>query len=652
MRLLFVLLLTLVAALLAPNAAGARALANLDHLHFLGDRVAPPQQTGHTTWRLGREPSVGVLWTYADVSDGGFRRLGGGTYDAATNTYGQGAFNADDLSRAAVVYLRHWRATGSERSRREAYELLRGLTYLQTASGPNAGNVVLWMQPDGTLNPSAEPIELPDPSDSGPSYWLARTVWALGEGYRAFAREDRAFAGFLRERLDLAIAAVDRQVLVRYGEHLTVDGQQVPAWLVADGADATAEAMLGLAAYVDAGGSGPARRALRRLGEGVAALAAGSPRDWPYGALMPWALSRSIWHAWGGLMPAALARTGDRELLEPALADAASFTPHLLVAGGPDNGWLPTPGDRTQIAYGADSRLQSLLAVARAARRSGLRRLAGVSAAWYFGANAADAPMYDPATGVTFDGVAPDGTINRNSGAESTIHGQLSMLALDAAPDVARWARVAGVARRTTRRVLEAEDSTLSGGARAVQPPDAWTGEALWSGGRYAELPPGSQAAFGAVATESSLVEAVALRTEGAAGGTTHWGALGTLDHFGAGPQGASPAPGVLEVRRLDVLQPGEPLTARQGASGTTALDAVQVQPLVETLTLRGGGGAQALLRSFGSRPRVGAVELPGSGKATAAAYDARGRLAGRVRTRGPRIEITIPPGGFAIAER
>ncbi len=30
-------------------------------------------------------------------------------------------------------------------------------------TGPNAGNVVLWMQPDGTLNPSAEPVELPDP---------------------------------------------------------------------------------------------------------------------------------------------------------------------------------------------------------------------------------------------------------------------------------------------------------------------------------------------------------------------------------------------------------------------------------------------------------------------------------------------------------
>ena len=77
--------------------------------------------------------------------------------------------------------MRHWQATGADSSRRTAYQLLRGLTYLQTVEGTNAGNVVLWMQPDGTLNPSAEPVELPDPSDSAESYWLARTIWALGE---------------------------------------------------------------------------------------------------------------------------------------------------------------------------------------------------------------------------------------------------------------------------------------------------------------------------------------------------------------------------------------------------------------------------------------------------------------------------------------
>ena len=93
-----------------------------------------------------------------------------------------------------MVYIRDWRQTKDPDSRTRAFEMLRGLTYLQTVSGRNAGNVVLWMQPDGTLNPSAEPVELPDPSDSDASYWLARTVWALGEGYAAFKGDDPAFA--------------------------------------------------------------------------------------------------------------------------------------------------------------------------------------------------------------------------------------------------------------------------------------------------------------------------------------------------------------------------------------------------------------------------------------------------------------------------
>ena len=80
------------------------------------------------------------------------------------------------------------------------------------------------MQPDGTFNPSPEPVELPDPSDSAESYWLARTVWALGEGYREFKSIDPAFARFLRARLDLSVGALERQVLVRYGKTKVVDG--------------------------------------------------------------------------------------------------------------------------------------------------------------------------------------------------------------------------------------------------------------------------------------------------------------------------------------------------------------------------------------------------------------------------------------------
>ena len=415
----------------AASAAAAKAepLTNLAHINWLGATVRPPKQAHHTTYQLAKHPRIGVLWTYAEQDAGVWKRVGGGAYDAATNTWGQGAFNADDISRAAVVYTRHWQLTGKKSSRKHARQLLRGLTYLQTATGANRGNVVLWMQPDGTLNRSADPVELPDPSDSDAAYWTARTIWALGEGYAAFRDVDPKFAAFLRARLVLSMHAIDRQVLDKYGTYTSLHGVPTPAWLIADGGDATSEAMLGLAAYVDAGGGHAARSTLRRLANGVAKLGGGNARTWPNGALLPWAGSRSIWHAWGANMPSGLARAGaalgDRSLVKPAIRDAATFTPYLLTSGGPDQARLPSRIDATQIAYGADARVQGLFATATAAHRPGLRKVAGVAAAWFFGANLSHKPAYDPATGRTIDGVEKDGRVNPNSGAESTIHGLL-----------------------------------------------------------------------------------------------------------------------------------------------------------------------------------------------------------------------------------
>ena len=428
-------------------------LTNLDHLDWLRDCVAPGSQSGHTTYQLDREPAVEMVWTYAEQDpDGAYRRVGGGAYDAATNRYGQGAFNADDVARAAVVYLRHWRATGADTSRRAAYGLLRGLTYLQTERGTDAGNVVLWMQPDGTLEPSADPPDLPDPSDSAESCWLARTVWALGEGYVAFRGEDPRFADFLRNRLTLALAAIERQSLSRYGRWLHVDGQSAPAWLIDHGADVTGEALLGLAPYVEATGNARARVVLDRLTEGVAAMGGPASHSWPYGAVMPSARTPSRWHAWGGLAPAGLARAyrvnGSVAARDAALADSAAFTPLLLVAAGPANAWLRDSADHVQIAYGAHSRLESLLTVAGCADRPGLVALAGVAASWFFGNNPAGQPVYDPASGRTFDGIDPPGVRNGDAGAESTLHGLLAMLALDANPEAAAIARVARVRDR------------------------------------------------------------------------------------------------------------------------------------------------------------------------------------------------------------
>ncbi|WP_081682559.1 hypothetical protein [Marmoricola sp. URHB0036] len=649
--------LVLAGVVLAPvggaGAAEPTPLTNLAHLDFLGDRVTPPQQTGHTTYRLAQDPSVGTLWTYADrQDDGSFKRVGGGTYDATHDTYGQGAFNADDMARAAVVYLRHWKLTGAASSRHAAYEMLRGLTYLQTTTGAHRGNVVLWMQPDGTLHPSADPVEQPDPSDSDASYWLARTVWALGEGYAAFERTDPAFARFLRTRLDLATGAIDRQVLDAYGQHLNIDGRRMPAWLIANGADASAEAVLGLAAYVRAGGGGKERTVLTQLTRGITEMSAGNARTWPFGAVQPWNQSLSHWHAWASQMPAALAAsaaaTGDRAARAAAARDSFTFDPWLLTSGGPDNGRFPTRADGTQIAYGVDSRVQSLIATG-----GGADRMAGITAAWFFGANASGQPAYDPATGVTIDGIAADGTVNHNSGAESTIHGLLTMLALDAHPAVRRIAQTSDLQEQVGTSYVQAEDAQLSGGATAVKPESAWTGEAQYGGTGYASMPAGSTATFDLGPHPASLVIPV-VELQPSSRAVTSFVAgrgLGSVRSGAIGPQGDSPAPGALLPVTLPTPTSAPTLTAST-RGGTARLDAVMVQPLVSRLVLGGHGHGTALLRSAATSTSRTTVEVPGSGRAEVWSYDGTGRLLGHTTSAASDVPVTVAPGGVTIVRR
>ena len=650
-------LLATTALTAAPASAEPAPLTNLAHLDFLLDTVSPQDTAEHTTYKLADDPALTVPWTYADARPGGtFERVGGGPLDPATGDYGQGAFNADDITRAAVVYLRHWQQTGSDDSRAKAYELLRSVAYFQTASGPNAGNVVLWMQQDGEFNPSPEPVELPDPSDSGPSYWLARTLWALGEGYAAFRDVDSDFASFLQQRLQLSVAALDREVLDDYGTYDIADGVQVPAWLISDGADISAEAVLGLAAYTAAAPDDAASRAaLSRLAEGIAMMGSGDTRTWPYGAILPYTQSRSLWHAYASQMPAALAKAsaalGDGALLAPAVADSAQFVPVLLTGGGPDNAWLPTPVDRTQIAYGVDSRLQSLLDVADAAQKPGLRELAAITAAWYFGANKSGTAVYDPATGVTYDGVQPDGAVNKNSGAESTIHGLLSMIALDGNPDVAaRALATTSTVVTDGLTVVEAEAATTTTTGSVVTPAAAYTGESQYGDGEYLELTKGETATIGLPGSGARSVEPVVDQPSSATA-VSLWRAgklpLGVLKHS-VGEQGITAVPGALLPQPL--LVPA--LSGRQTATvtalkGTVALDALIVRPLLSRLSLAGESSATELVSSSTVVPLPTTVGSVGQ-SATMRSYDSSGGLVEERTISGP-SKVVVQPGGFVV---
>ncbi|MBE0009664.1 MULTISPECIES: hypothetical protein [unclassified Arthrobacter] len=620
---------------LAPAPAETAPLTNTSHLDWLLDEVPVPDIEGHSTYRSDEQPAALAPWTYADRNDDGtYRKIGGGNLDAEGN-WSQGAYNADDVSRTAVVYLRHWQQTGSEASRESAFQTLRSLAYLQTTDGPNAGNVVLWQQTDGDLNPSAEPIELPDPSDSAESYWVARTVWALGEGYAAFRDADPEFAAFLQDRLHLSLDALNRQSLSQYGQYEMADGKQVPAWLIADGADSSAEAVLGLSAYVEAAPTDEvARTALVRLSEGIAEMSSGDTQAWPFGAILPWTKSQTFWHAWGGMAPAAVADASvvlDRQdLADAAVRDTAGFTAQLIVAGGPDNAWTPTPSEQVQIAYGVDSRLQSLVATAEATGATGLYELAAVMGGWYFGANRSGEPTYNPATGVTFDGVQADGSVNFNSGAESTIHGLLSMLVLDAHPELK--ADALGINETVATdglTVVEAESGAIRGNGSMVTAESAWTGEANISGGAFAQLSNGARLRIPVPAHQQDRnVYPIVNRTIEEAG-TTAWSGkrkLGTTPNGGAGEQGITDAPGLLQPFSLDrELAKGE-RSVTASVRGAASIDALLLQPVISSVTVDGPAGESTIYVSASGKKSLHTVDVPRGYRLEQQAFDAAGQ--------------------------
>jgi hypothetical protein len=436
---------------------------------------------------------------------------------------------------------------------------------------------------------------------------------------------------------------------------------RVPAWLVVGGADASAEAVLGLAAYVHAGGTRAARTALAELAGGIAAMGQGSGNEWPYGAILPSVTARSIWHAWAAQMSTALAAAAaalnQPKLLRPAIADAAAFTPRLLAASGPDNGLMPAPVDGSQIAYGADARVQALLSVAQATHSTGLRQLAGLAAGWFFGQNLAGAPTYNPQTGATDDGVSPDGTLNLNSGAESTIHGLLTMEALDANPDVAEIAKdSAQVVRRDGQVVIEAEAATLSGAATVAQADPVYTGEGQWSGGAYVQLSgAGSLSWTLPAAGQPRLLEAIVNRVPGSAAVSSFTSAglaLGTVAFGGGGAQGISPTPGaLLPVPLAKLLPAGATALSATSAGGSGQLDAIALTPLLSTLITSGNGHGVALIDSVASATRGVTISLPGTGTTTAGSYDSSGRL-WRTSTGVNSVSVSVPGGGFAIVRR
>ena len=388
----------------ATPSAAAPLIIRLDYLRHLGlDAV------------VNHQP-VRVVSLYAEAPD--YRPKGSPARDGF-----EGIAAVDDAARAAVAYLRSYEFTGDSSTRREALGLLAFVASMEQGDG----EFINFIDAEGHPNRSAVS------SRKSMSYWGARSVWALAEGVRVLGPEKPAELTTLRPVLDRAVARMVREV----------DAGR----LIGGSATATAEGLLGLLALEQAEPSTEHAAQAARAALLLVPLSSGTTQAPPWGARVD-NLS-SPWHAWGSRSTEALA-TAALVLHRPDFASAArreadGLWGRFLLAGqvpssvssGGTATWYP------QIAYGIGPVVEGYLALAEATGDHRYAVFAGLTAAWFVGANAAGVSMYDERTGRTFDGIdAPHPEkVNRNAGAESTIESLLALERVTSNPEAAEYLR-------------------------------------------------------------------------------------------------------------------------------------------------------------------------------------------------------------------
>ncbi len=215
------------------------------------------------------------------------------------------------------------------------------------------------------------------------------------------------------------------------------------------------------------------------------------------------------------------------------------------------------------------------------------------------------------------------------------------------------------VLAHTSYQKVEAEAGAVSGNATVVKPASAWTGEAIWSAGAYVDLGPGGRVDIPVQAATAgrhllyivfdkqpgdAAAVGVSVSVDGKPAGVDHEG--------GAGSQGVSPNPDYLWIDGLQL--PGALSAGRHtitlSYAGTGALhakiDAVLLQPEVESKVLQDGGRQLALYKSLAGQPAP--FQLPPGRSWRVSVYNRDGEDV--TEDEDGHVRLQIPPYGSVIA--
>ena len=351
------------------------------------------------------------------------------------NAGGEGFTCVDDVARGVLFYVRSSTFSSDTLVQKKVAGFLRFLVNMQSGNG----YFYNFLQQGNVINKTGIT------STNQPKWWSWRALQALTEAGPIV----RPVNTLLADQADTAVTKlvnVIKQDLVNIPlTTIPVNGIDVPQWLP-EGADQAATMILGLIPYCQATGDVVIKNYIRKLAAGIILMQYGDGAHFPYSCFLS---SGNIWHAYGNDQASAIFKAGaflnDTSYTNRAMAEVNNFYPWLINNGFKNafevrlSGNLFTAENTKefeQIAYGIRPMVFAAIDAYVITNDEKYAEMAGRLAGWFLGKNSAVANMFSITTGRCYDAINTGNSVNKNSGAESTIEALLTMQRVNNHPSV------------------------------------------------------------------------------------------------------------------------------------------------------------------------------------------------------------------------
>ncbi len=336
----------------------------------------------------------------------------------------------DDVARAMVLLSKYLEVNKNDEN---AFDNLKKLTefVLQMQHKNGYFNNFIWNDLSINTTYKTSVAEL--------NWWSFRALWGLESVY-PLVKSDRNLANRIVSSTEKLLSNIKRDIPIDNLEVEIIETIEVPTWLPQKYAsDQSALLILGLLKNHERTADSEIKLLIDALAKGIILMQKGDANNYPYGAFLSW---QNLWHAWGNNQAYALLKAGqqfkNQPYIDSALKEIDNFYPYLLKNGFAEAFWIKKNTDNSfteikrnqypQIAYGLRPMIWATSEAYHYSKNKKYLKLAKELESWLYGQNDANGKMYNPTTGIFYDGIKSKKEISKNSGAESTIEGLMILL--------------------------------------------------------------------------------------------------------------------------------------------------------------------------------------------------------------------------------